>query len=25
MNPKLFLASLIIFGSGMAIEKYILK
>ena len=25
MDPKLFLASLIIFGSGMAIEKYLLK
>ena len=25
MDPKLFLASLIIFGSGMAVEKYLLK
>jgi len=25
MDPKLFLASLIIFGSGMAIERYLLK
>jgi len=25
MDPKLFLTSLIIFGCGMAIEKYILK
>ena len=25
MDPKLLLASLIIFGSGMAIEKYLLK
>jgi hypothetical protein len=25
MDPKLFLASLIIFGSGMVIDKYILK
>jgi hypothetical protein len=25
MDPKLFLAALIIFGSGIAIEKYLLK
>ena len=25
MDPKLFLASLIIFGYGMAVEKYLLK
>ena len=25
MDPKLFLASLIMFGSGMAIERYLLK
>ena len=25
MDPKLFLASIIIFGSSMAIEKYLLK
>jgi hypothetical protein len=25
MDPKLFLAALIIFGSGMAVEKYLLK
>jgi hypothetical protein len=25
MDPKLLLASIIIFGSGMAIEKYLLK
>ena len=25
MDPKLFLASLIMFGAGMAIEKYLLK
>ena len=25
MDPKLLLAAIIIFGSGMAIEKYLLK